>query len=496
MWIGVKAESTSCDSLLTNLPPALQERLKEAKIFEGIGAYKLPDQALGPLLTEWSRRFCAFEVPEGVTLTQAQVAELAAELGKHVVGLRPDIRILGGVGSRAPTRVIPEDDDRLWSAAGLRGLLESQAVFTRPSVVKPPPFVSVLDDVPFDYLPGHSLSELQSPDPLFGHGLMVDRIIHDVACGDILCPDSPVHTRYLQALPHTSTRGPSGSLSDVSVMLLVAALSPEPNIANMSLGWNAVEMTEKGDPLLLTQYLPMAAALTDPEGQKVLPLLADGPTAMVFWSLLQLSCRGHVAIAGAGNDALLLPAAFGGVPLTMKLCKSVFPASKSTGAADPRVVYTVGGLNYEREWVYPPRQAMTGHEKVPTLSALASASTRTPRGGWQVFTGSSVAAATFSGMLALLWRYDKGTHLHATVESLRTQVNAPQPGALAPRPQLCQAVTVANGASIKCDETTIAEVDQYFETRAETIKASDLPEGPLPWAPVGPITAITSCYKC
>ncbi len=201
-------------------------------------------------------------------------------------------------------------------------------------------------------------------------------------------------------------------------------------VINLSVGWEASKFGGEG---------PTAATM-------------PAPVQAVHRALQYARCEGAVIVAAAGNKAgnecvpgPLAPALWENHPGPTRLACQADYATTPPGTWEPasaRLVHAVAGVAYDDAPLYNARPDSRARLAAPAYVAVAD------RGGGvtAALTGSSVAAATVSGIVGLVWSYDPSLdpgavldRIHASGVNLGGVADFGQPGAVR-RASACEAL--------------------------------------------------------
>lgn len=262
------------------------------------------------------------------------------------------------------------------------------------------------------------------------HGLAMAEIIREVRC-PAREPACREHLSFQNAFPWSadtaalpdSSSEPLGSLGSLAAAIFLAVSSwrldnfthntDAPLILNLSLGWDPGKWAP-ADWQLSPWDIPTK------QGDETLALRRAWPTTAqaVHAALLYASCFDVLAIAAAGNNTrgaelqtgALAPAKWEKLLAPDKeTCKGLFGDAAQRTGNDTQVE--------RKPLVYAVRARMTGNGNALASSRQGSTSLQISpashvvagvgRGRTAPWSGSSVAAATYSGLAAALWSYDR-----------------------------------------------------------------------------------------
>lgn len=286
------------------------------------------------------------------------------------------------------------------------------------------PVIAVVDSVGFD-------------DGEAGYARVAARLQHGLAMAgfvrDARCPDADAACRgrlfHAQAFPYSAespmvapSGGPLGSLGSLaraigeSVVRWRRMPAPRgPLVVNLSLGW---------DPALADLAVAPADHLGLLKGQtNSVPATVQAVHAGLVWA----ACNQALSVAAAGNNAgepcagrgPLAPAAWERLPAPdFAACKTLFGADAVVAPAGAEIpgalIYAAGGLTHGDAPLPNARAESLPVRALPAFEAVSS-SVRGRTDGW---TGSSVAAATLSGIAARAWSVGQARTPHALMRAL------------------------------------------------------------------------------
>ncbi len=281
------------------------------------------------------------------------------------------------------------------------------------------------------------------------HGLAMGEIINEVRCParEDACR---AHVSFHNAFPWTtttaalsySTSEPLGSLGSLSQAIYLAVSqwrtahphgdTGAPLILNLSLGWDPGAWTSAGKvevPAWASEWEVSPWDIRPHQRDEALPLNNQWPATVqaVHAALVYASCFDVLTIAAAGNSTrgAELPT---GALAPAKWEKLLAPNHKTCVTLfgeDAARARRPGNINIKVErspLVYAIRGRMTGIGNVLPNSRKGSTSLQISPASYVVagadpsrtdpWSGSSVAAATYSGLAATLWSYDPSLTPH------------------------------------------------------------------------------------
>lgn len=279
------------------------------------------------------------------------------------------------------------------------------------------PWVAVVDTAGF----GDAATAYASATPNLRHGLTMAEIVADVRCpnGEAKCRDRQF---LAQAFPYTGASplmqpggGPLGSIGSLAyaigeAVLRWRSLKPPgaPLILNMSVAWDPRFGHELTAPGLEAQHTEL---LENPSAS------VPAPVQAVHAILVYASCLDALAIAAAGNNTgapceqleAMAPARWERYPAPdAARCDALFgvmPARRTGDAAVPptagALVYAAGGVVAGDLPIPVARVGSTPARVLPAFQAVAGSGSRET----DAWTGTSVAAATLSGLAASVWTH-------------------------------------------------------------------------------------------
>lgn len=316
------------------------------------------------------------------------------------------------------------------------------------------------------------------------HGNAVGALAEQIACPTENCP---LTVRYQlgmplkQCGPDYDAGGEYGTLGEIAVAVWAAIDAPGTGrpVMNLSLGWAPIE----------------DAGVIGDAGTGMTP----GESA-VLDALRYANCRGAIVLAAAGNRASasslqtgpLYPAAWEAVPAPADcLLYSDAGPSAPPGTSYAPLLYAVGGVDFEDRMLANARSGAR-----PRLVAYGAGVTVPLDGGTSAYspimTGSSMATATASGVVAAAWSampgatpaevmalvYDAGVPLDASAEFPAS--SAPQP---VHRVSFCRAIAQAcEGQSCAvpaCETTRMAPRISVASLNLHSVSVAPREGGPL-----------------
>ncbi|MEZ4384803.1 MAG: S8/S53 family peptidase [Nannocystaceae bacterium] len=354
-------------------------------------------------------------VPQQSTLTvqEAQLAE-------------PTVVGLGGGRRRSPAYLGAAGNLREALADAYRGqagALPAASIAAEPSTA---PIVAVVDSAGFSDAEasyGRSAARMR-------HGLAMAGFVRDVRCPD---KESGCLSRqfHAQAFPYTADSpmideagGPLGSLGSLARAVGESVLrwrrmpaSRGPLIVNMSLGWETGLGALKVEP---------AAHMDLLKGDTTtVPATVQAVHASLVWA----ACNQALLIAAAGNNrgapcesaGAMAPAAWERLPSpAAPMCAGLFgkdhvtyPREGADGAAGS-LVYAAGGITYRDLPIPSARPDSLPARALPAFQAVADS----VPGLTDSWTGTSVAAATLSGIAARAWSLDRQRTPHEIMAAI------------------------------------------------------------------------------
>ncbi|MCA9663154.1 MAG: S8/S53 family peptidase [Myxococcales bacterium] len=355
-------------------------------------------------------------VPQQSTLTvkEAQLAE-------------PTVEGLGGGKRRSPAYLGGASDLREALAEAYRS--QAGALPAGGTIAKEPstaPIVAVVDSAGY----GDAEASYGRSAPRLRHGLAMAGFVRDVRCPD---QESGCLSRqfHAQAFPYNPDSpmidpagGPLGSLGSLARAVGESVIrwrrmpaSRGPLIVNMSLGWEAS----------LAQLAVEPAAHMDllKGDNTTVPATVQAVHASLTWA----ACNQALLIAAAGNnrgapcesEGPLAPAAWERLPSpAAPICAALFgkdlvtdPREGADGGAGS-LVYAAGGLTYRDRPIPSARPDSLPARALPAFQAVAESVT----GRTDSWTGTSVAAATLSGIAARAWSLDRQRTPHEIMAAI------------------------------------------------------------------------------
>lgn len=382
-----------------------------------------------------SRGVCSYELLTGGPLARQDIETKAtADLGAVLVGIGADCPDFGGQGwSHA------EDQRRLRGMQRIHRIASGTDYppeqLEKASPAKGKLTVYVLDSVKATYSPPQENDELDrifatETFPTSTHGLSVAEAILDSACGNSEECRNKFDIRYAQVMPHHGeddewgtywelAAGIRGVLSDPLDKDAIPVALINLSVADVARVLKPIEPgTFEGLSKMLV--LPNAAAVAQDlhaVGEQV-----GGPRFAVLLALAEAWCEEYTVIAAAGNEPA--PAPSNEKPPSP--ARPVFPADMF----EVSLTWSSEGLPLCRllrgnDW--KPKNLRQDSRPYPLLRAVAASdgrdyvlpisrggelslfahgenvAARNPETHFEVLTGTSVAAATVTGIVARIW---------------------------------------------------------------------------------------------
>ncbi|MCA9694070.1 MAG: S8/S53 family peptidase, partial [Myxococcales bacterium] len=291
---------------------------------------------------------------------------------------------------------------------------EHAAAKAGPAPVPEPadaPLVAVVDTASY----GDSLADYAATAPRRRHGLAMAGLIRDVRCphGDAACE---ARIFFAQAFPYSADDpapredgGPLGSLGALARAVGEATLrwraTPAPRgplIVNLSLGWDTKHGALSIEP---QEHLSMLKGDVE-----AVPATVQAVHAAITWA----TCNRALVIAAAGNNDAgpcgelgpMAPAAWEQLRAPRPAeCDAAFDGDvivyddEGGARSDGSLLYAAGGLTHVNAPIPNARVDSLPTRALPAFQAVASSIP----GRSDSWTGTSVAAATLSGLAARTW---------------------------------------------------------------------------------------------
>ncbi|MCB9569702.1 MAG: S8/S53 family peptidase [Myxococcales bacterium] len=377
-------------------------------------------------------RFCEYSWTQAPQDPASAPAFSAADAGK-IVRIDPDRDLV--IPQTLPASQVISGGRYLGGEADVRRNLSTAyrthaGALPAASVPKEPsgaPIVAVVDTVGF----GDAALDYGAVTARLQHGLAIAGFVRDVRCpdGESGCRGRLFHA---QAFPYSKASplvdpggGPLGSLGSLARALGESVVrwrrmpnTKGPLIVNLSLGWDP-ELADLG-------ALAPASHMDLLKGQTTtVPATVQAVHAGIAWA----ACNQALVVAAAGNnigapcsgEGPLAPASWERLPsASAALCAQLFGADQVTapaGDADTgggSLVYAAAGLTYGDAPLPNARAGSLPGRALPAFHAV-SESVRGRTDGW---TGSSVAAATLSGLAARAWAIAPGLTPQALIQAI------------------------------------------------------------------------------
>lgn len=303
-----------------------------------------------------------------------------------------------------------------------------------PSVhagVEGPAKVAVVDTVGFARASGLDYADAE---PRERHGLTMAEVV-----AALRCPNDEAGCRgqlfHAQAFPYSAASplpqaggGPLGSMASLAHAIGEAVvrwrqgdMRTSPLIVNLSVGWDPRHgdaLTPPGQEATHTDLLVTASASVPATVQAV-------HAAMVY-----ATCLEALAIAAAGNNAgaaceqqgRMVPASWERYPAPDRArCELLFGALPAWRAGDPVIpsptrslVYAAGGVDADDRPIPNARPGGGAPRVLAAFQAVVGAGARQT----DAWTGTSIAAASLSGLAAQIWSHHRVLTPHQVISLL------------------------------------------------------------------------------